>query len=129
MERREAIEQSLSDLPLMLTVEQTCAVLGNGRSLGYAAEVRRYLATGGREGIPAVRIGSVLRIPRTALVELHASVMVPTHVAAGVLRTAWSSSPNMRTGDSCWSVIPASCKPSGAAACSPSCAPPAASTS
>jgi hypothetical protein len=77
MERREAIERALSELPLMLTVEQTCTVLGIGRSLGYA-EVRRYLATGGREGIPAVRIGSVLRIPRTALVELLATVTVPS---------------------------------------------------
>jgi hypothetical protein len=85
MEPREAIERALSDLPLMLTVEQTCAVLGIGRSLGYA-EVRRYLATNGREGIPAVRIGSVLRVPRTALIELLAAVTIPSGVDVGVLR-------------------------------------------
>jgi hypothetical protein len=86
MEPREAIERALSDLPLMLTVGQTCAVLGIGRSLGYA-QVRRYLATGGREGIPAVRIGSVLRIPRTALVELIAAVTIPSGDDALVLRS------------------------------------------
>jgi hypothetical protein len=85
MERREAIERALIDLSLMLSVEQMCAVLGIGRSLGYT-EVRRYLATGGREGIPAVRIGSVLRIPRTALVELLATVTVPSGADASLLR-------------------------------------------
>ena len=59
----------MADLPLMLTVEQAREVLGIGRSLAYG-EVRRYLATGGREGIPAVRIGSAIRIPRAGLVDL-----------------------------------------------------------
>ena len=69
MERREAIEAALAHLPLMLTVEQACEVLGIGRSLAYG-ETRRYLATGGSEGIPAVRIGSAIRVPRAGLVDL-----------------------------------------------------------
>jgi hypothetical protein len=69
MERREAVEESLAHVQLMLTVEQARVVLGIGRSLAYG-EVRRYLATGGREGIPAVRIGSAIRVPRAGLVEL-----------------------------------------------------------
>ena len=69
MERRAAIEAAVADLPLMLTVEQARQVLGIGRSLAYG-EVRRYLATDGREGIPAVRIGSAIRIPRAGLVDL-----------------------------------------------------------
>jgi hypothetical protein len=85
MERRAAIEAAVEHLPLMLTVEQARAVLGIGRSLAYG-EVRRYLATGGREGIPAVRIGSVVRVPRTALVELLASVTTPTAAAVAVPR-------------------------------------------
>jgi hypothetical protein len=44
MERRAAIEAGVAHLPLMLTVEQTLAVLGIGRSLAYS-EIRRYLAT------------------------------------------------------------------------------------
>ena len=76
MERRGAIEQAVAHLPLMLTVEQARDVLGIGRSLAYA-EVRRYLATGGREGIPAVRIGSAIRIPRAGLVDLLLSAPAP----------------------------------------------------
>ena len=76
MERRAAIEAAVAGLPLMLTVEQARDVLGIGRSLAYA-EVRRYLATGGREGIPAVRIGSAIRIPRAGLVDLLLSAPAP----------------------------------------------------
>ncbi len=76
MERREAIEEAVAHLPLMLTVEQARAVLGIGRSLAYG-EVRRYLATDGREGIPAVRIGSAIRIPRAGLVDLMLAAPAP----------------------------------------------------
>jgi Helix-turn-helix domain len=76
MERRVAIEEAVAGLPLMLTVEQARDVLGIGRSLAYA-EVRRYLATGGRGGIPAVRIGSAIRIPRAGLVDLLLSAPGP----------------------------------------------------
>jgi hypothetical protein len=69
MEWPEAIEAAVAELPLMLSVEQARQVLGIGRSLAYG-EVRRYLATDGREGIPAVRIGSAIRIPRAGLVDL-----------------------------------------------------------
>ena len=76
MERREAIEAAVAGLPLMLSVEQARDVLGIGRSLAYS-EVRRYLATGGREGIPAVRIGSAIRIPRAGLVDLMLAAPAP----------------------------------------------------
>jgi hypothetical protein len=78
MERRAAIEAAVAELPLMLTVEQTRNLLGIGRSLAYA-EVRRYLATGGREGIPAVRIGGAIRIPRARLVDLLLAEPAPTN--------------------------------------------------
>ncbi len=66
----------MARLPLMLTVEQAREVLGIGRSLAYG-EVRRYLATDGREGIPAVRIGSAIRIPRAGLVDLMLAAPAP----------------------------------------------------
>jgi hypothetical protein len=100
MERRVAIETALADLPLMLTVEQTRGVLGIGRSLAYA-QVRRYLATDGREGIPAVRIGSAMRIPRAGLVDLL-STPAPTSNDATVLRvvpTMEATSPRRRRTD------------------------------
>jgi hypothetical protein len=90
MERRAAIEEAVAGLPLMLSVEQARAVLGIGRSLAYA-EVRRYLATGGRAGIPAVRIGSTIRVPRAGLVDLMLAASAPAtselptlHVVASV---------------------------------------------
>jgi hypothetical protein len=76
MERRAAIEEAVAHLPLMLTVEQARNVLGIGRSLAYS-EVRRYLATDGREGIPAVRIGSAIRIPRVGLIDLMLAAPAP----------------------------------------------------
>ena len=76
MERREAIEEAVAHLPLMLTVDQARNVLGIGRSLAYG-EVRRYLATDGREGIPAARIGSAIRIPRAGLVDLMLAAPAP----------------------------------------------------
>ena len=96
MERRAAIEQTLAHLPLMLSIEQTCEVLSIGRSLAYA-QVRRYLATGGREGIPAVRIGSALRIPEPALVEMLVSTPVPPHVNGTVLHAVAELDPRTPT--------------------------------
>ena len=83
MERREAVEAAVEHLPLMLSVEQARDVLGIGRSLAYG-EVRRYLATDGREGIPAVRIGSAIRIPRAGLVDLM--LAAPARVASELAR-------------------------------------------
>ena len=68
----------------MLTVEQTCDLLGIGRSLAYA-QVRRYLATGGREGIPAVRIGSAIRVPRAGVVDLTLAAPAPAASAPATL--------------------------------------------
>jgi hypothetical protein len=76
MDRRAAVAEAVANLPLMLSVEQARAVLGIGRSLAYS-EVRRYLATEGREGIPAVRIGPVIRVPRVGLVDLMLAAPAP----------------------------------------------------
>ena len=96
MERRAAIEEAVAHLPLMLTVEQTCEVLGIGRSLAYG-EVRRYLATGGREGIPAVRIGSAIRVPRAGLVDLMLAAPAPAVSGDGVARRPPPSSQRTST--------------------------------
>ena len=83
----------------MLSVEQTCNVLGIGRSLAYS-QVRRYLATGGREGIPAVRIGSVIRVPRAGLIDLMLAAPAPTlseDAALHVVAPAAAPEPSGRT--------------------------------
>lgn len=80
----------------MLTVEQARAVLGIGRSLAYS-EVRRYLATGGREGIPAVRIGGAIRIPRAGLVDLLLAAPAPSAGGPVMLHAVVPVSPRDRS--------------------------------
>ena len=81
-------------------------VLGIGRSLAYG-EVRRYLATDGREGVPAVRIGSAIRIPRVGLVDLMLAAPAPAvsepvslHVVTPVPAPRRSATSRRRSGRS-----------------------------
>lgn len=59
------------DLPAtpLLTIEEASHVLRIGRSLAYQL-ANEYLATGGVAGVPVIRIGACLRVPRWALIEL-----------------------------------------------------------
>jgi Helix-turn-helix domain len=52
--------------PDLFTVEEAARVLRIGRTSAYEL-VRRYLATGGAEGVPALRVGHLLRVPRHGL--------------------------------------------------------------
>ncbi len=53
---------SVTDLPLVLTVEEAARVLRIGRSSAYEAA---------RTGeLPTVRIGRILRVPRSAIEEM-----------------------------------------------------------
>ena len=58
-----------SDLPLLLTVEEAGRLLRVGRSHAYN-QVTLYFASGGIDGIPAIRLGGLLRVPKHALHEL-----------------------------------------------------------
>ena len=53
----------------LLTVEEAARVLRIGRSLAYQL-AREYEASGGVAGLPVVRLGGCLRVPRWALLEL-----------------------------------------------------------
>jgi hypothetical protein len=53
----------------VLKIEEAARVLRVGRSLAYEL-AHEYLATGGTAGIPVIRIGSCLRVPSWALLEL-----------------------------------------------------------
>ncbi len=64
----ERIEEA-QEAHLVLTVEEAAHILRIGRSAAYE-QARRYLATGGAEGLPVVRLGRLLRVPRQALVRL-----------------------------------------------------------
>ena len=52
--------------PPLLTAEEAMLVLRIGRSNVYES-ANRFLATGGEDGIPCVRVGRQLRFPRHAL--------------------------------------------------------------
>ncbi len=57
------------ELPPFLTVEQAAKVLQLGRSKTYELTVE-YDRTGGRSGLPFLRLGRQKRIPRTVLIRL-----------------------------------------------------------
>lgn len=59
---------SLESLPLVLTIEEAATVLRIGRSAAYE-QARLYLSTEGRQGLPVLRLGRRLRVPRSALIE------------------------------------------------------------
>jgi hypothetical protein len=62
-------EPSANEPPLLHTIEEAGEVLRVGRTLAYAL-ARRYEETGGLEGLPVIRLGNCLRVPRWALLEL-----------------------------------------------------------
>ena len=76
---------------LLYTVQEAAHQLHIGRTLAYQ-QAERYLATNGREGIPAIKIGNCLRVPRPGLLgsgvhragrlPVRARVLHPRSVAA-----------------------------------------------
>ena len=58
--------RALVAIPDFLTVEEAAAVLRIGRTAAYAL-AREYLATEGVSGLPVVRFGRLLRVPRAKL--------------------------------------------------------------
>jgi hypothetical protein len=68
----EVVLGTLEEYPLLLTVEEAAGVLRIGRSLGYEL-ARLYESSDGREGLPVLRLGALLRVPRWALAELISS--------------------------------------------------------
>ncbi len=60
----------IDDLPEFLTVEEVASVLRIGRTSAYA-QVRRFLATGGEEGLACVRVGRTVRVSKATIVDLY----------------------------------------------------------
>jgi len=74
--------------PYMFTVVQAADVLGIGRTLAHKL-VRRFLDSGGVEGIPVIRVGRCWRVPREELLErirrgciTGSSAVVPDELAS-----------------------------------------------
>jgi hypothetical protein len=54
---------------VLLRIEEAARFLRIGRSLAYKL-AHEYLASGGTSGLPVLRFGTCLRVPRWALTEL-----------------------------------------------------------
>jgi hypothetical protein len=65
----EMVLGELDEYPVLLTIEESAAVLRIGRSLAYEL-ARQYQTSDGRAGLPVLRVGSCLRVPRWGLAEL-----------------------------------------------------------
>jgi hypothetical protein len=62
---------SLDDCPELLTIPEAAKLLRISRTTAYA-EAKRFELTGGREGLPCIRVARSLRAPRDKLRELIA---------------------------------------------------------
>ncbi|WCO66321.1 helix-turn-helix domain-containing protein [Iamia majanohamensis] len=56
----------------VLTIEEAAEVLRISRGAAYAL-ARRWLETDGGEGLPCIRLGRTMRVPRAALASLLAA--------------------------------------------------------
>ncbi|MCW2752354.1 MAG: hypothetical protein JWR83_3464 [Aeromicrobium sp.] len=63
---RGPVGNEWSELPLMLKVEEAAGVLRIGRSKAYEMTTL-YATTAGTDGLPSLRLGDLLRVPRFAL--------------------------------------------------------------
>ena len=63
-------EEYMGGMPDFLTVEEAARILRIGRTAAYE-QTRRFEETDGREGIPIIRVGRLIRVPRAALERWH----------------------------------------------------------
>ena len=64
------------DLPVFLRVEEAASILRISRSSAYEL-AHRWLATGGRTGLPVIRLGRSLRVPGAAIERLGLVGVIP----------------------------------------------------
>ncbi|MEO6125845.1 MAG: helix-turn-helix domain-containing protein [Ilumatobacteraceae bacterium] len=64
-----AASDDWNELPLLLTVDEAAHVLRIGRSHAYNL-TKLYETSHGTAGVPVIRLGDLLRIPKSALQEL-----------------------------------------------------------
>ena len=66
----------MQELPDFLTVEEAAAILRIGRTAAYE-QARRYEDTDGQDGIPVIRVGRLMRVPRHALERWNGGPLSP----------------------------------------------------
>ena len=87
--------------PDFLTIDQAAAVLQIGRTAAYEM-ARLYQCSDGKEGLPVVRVGRQLRVPRAVLEQWHGGPLTsrnsgePRHGRQGDGRIVWRSARTRR---------------------------------
>ena len=66
VESAKGYDVTVDELPELLTVEEAAKFLRIGRGLAYQL-ARQFIETEGREGLPVLRLGRVMRVPRCQL--------------------------------------------------------------
>ncbi len=69
LEIRKVVEVTLDELPVFLTVDEAAAVLRIGRTSAYVL-CHKWLDSEGQSGLPCVKVGRQLRVPRAPLVRM-----------------------------------------------------------
>lgn len=76
----------MTEIPLLLTVEEAGELLRIGRTKAYAM-TREWRETGGRSGLPVIDLGNVLRVPRKAIEDLIGADLSAVSFAGGSIGT------------------------------------------
>lgn len=82
MQRQRMTGYDMGDLPDFLTVEEAARILRIGRTTAYE-QTRRFEDTNGLEGIPVIRVGRLMRVPRAALERWHGGPLSNPHKDPG----------------------------------------------
>jgi hypothetical protein len=85
-------------LPDFLTVVEAARLLRIGRTSAYVL-AQRWLYTDGREGLPVVRVGRQLRVPRRALEGLAGGALTAAEHASSSASAVEASDPAARLPD------------------------------
>ena len=91
--------------PDFLTVEQAAQIVRIGRTTAYG-QARLYIATGGADGLPAIRIGNQLRVPRAQLERWHGGPLTPPVAAPSPFESASSTTRRRRSSRPAQSSLP-----------------------
>jgi len=83
-------------LPIMLTIDEAARVLRIGRSKAYEMAAT-YTSSGGTQGLPCLRLGDLLRVPKFALHEYvttgHIAQLIPQPDANATVDATASRNP------------------------------------